>query len=80
MGNKLGAFLIGLVICGGILLTITLVMTRPSQPITTSQEKAVSATDLKEAQDLTTGMQNFGDLPYKVGSDQVGRSNPFESY
>jgi len=80
MNNKVASLLIGIFLCGGILLAIVLIVARPDAVSPAPQETVLTSSDLEKAQDLSTGTQNFGDLPYQVGSDQIGRDNPFESY
>jgi len=80
--NKIVALIIGVIATLVIFGAIVLIMTRPGQTNNgeTNQNGIITATDLKSVKDKTAELKNFGDLPVVVTQDEVGRSNPFESY
>lgn len=80
MGNKLSAFLIGFVLVGVGILAVVLILSRPDQISSPETPQTLTSADLQNAQKLSTGLENFGNLPFNISSDQIGRSNPFESY
>lgn len=80
MNNKIGAFLIGFVLVGAGVLTAVLLMSRPESVPEPTPVKVFSTDDIKKVQDLSSGLQNFGNLPFTITGDQIGRSNPFDSY
>jgi hypothetical protein len=80
MSNKIGSFLIGFILVGAGILTAVLLMSRPEPAPEVAPVKVFSNDDIIKAQNLSSGLQNFGNLPFTVTGDQIGRSNPFDSY
>lgn len=80
MNNKVTAFVLGFIIFGIAMLSIVLILSRPAQLPEPKIEDSLSTDDLQKAQKQTDGLENFGNLPYEITADQIGRSNPFEPY
>ena len=78
--SKILALIIGAVAVLAVFGVIVFIMTRPDQPASQPPNGIITADDLKSVKEKTVGLKNFGDLPIIVTKDEVGRSNPFESY
>jgi len=81
MSNKITLFAVGLVVSAVILIMMVLFFSRAGElPIPEDQEKIFSSADLNTIKKDTGGLQNFGELPFIISADQLGRENPFDSY
>jgi hypothetical protein len=80
MNNKALGLIIGAV--GGVVIIIVaaLIMSRPSPAPIPERAETLTSADFKTVKDKTSGLENFGNLPIIVSGDDIGRSNPFESY
>jgi predicted permease len=80
VGNKILALIIGVSAILVVFAAIVFIMTRADKPASQPSNGIITANDLKSVKEKTTGLKNFGDLPITVTKDEIGRSNPFESY
>lgn len=81
MNSKFSSILIGFLITCVILVGVIFYFSRSTAPkAATSSDKVFTAADLQKANDATSGLENYGNLPLTVTADQIGRSNPFDQY
>jgi len=79
MRDKLISLIIGFVLSLGIVFTAMYFFTKPDTS-NLKQQKLFSQSTVDSIKQDTSSLQNFGNLPVSVGGDQIGRSNPFDSY
>lgn len=79
MSNKIISLIVGAV--GGIvvIIAIVLIVSRAQKPEVKTPTVLTDQT-IKTSKDKVSGLENMGNLPLIVSGDQIGRSNPFESY
>jgi hypothetical protein len=80
MGGKAITFITGLIISSIVLFVAVIFLSRPAPEVAPPEEKVVSSADLSAAKAKTNGLENFGNLPFVITGDQIGRSNPFDPY
>ncbi len=79
--NKLLAFFIGLVVTGLVFAGIVMIAGKADKiEPSTSKQGIITDADLKNVKSKTEGLENFGNLPTIVTSNDIGRDNPFEPY
>jgi len=79
--NKVISFIIGLGLTIAVFTVIALFLGRAdkiSGPETA--QGVITESDLKGVKTKTNGLENFGNLPIVVTSDEIGRDNPFDPY
>jgi len=79
MGNKIIGLIIGLAAGVVIIVGIVLIASRVKAP-EAQVPKALTVETIKQSKDKVSGLENYGNLPLIVSGDEIGRSNPFESY
>ena len=80
MNSKITSFIFGFILFGAAMLVIILILARPAKLETIEPDDTLSSDDLQKAQQVSSGLENYGNLPYDITGDQIGRSNPFDSY
>lgn len=80
MTKKVALLVIGLVVGIVGIVVATLIVARADEVPAKEPTQALTSTDIKGAKEKTTGLENIGNLPLVVSGDEIGRSNPFESY
>jgi len=80
VNNKITAFILGFVLLGTVMFILVLIFARPGAIEAPIPDNVLSSDDLQKAQQLSNGLENYGNLPYEITGDQIGRSNPFEPY
>lgn len=80
MNSKVTSFILGFLLFGAAMLVVILVVARPAKIEITEPDDTLSSDDLQKAQQVSNGLENYGNLPFDITGDQIGRSNPFESY
>jgi len=79
--NKFLAFFVGLVVTAFVFAGIVMIAGRADKiEPDTSDQGIISDADLKNVKTKAEGLENFGNLPTTVTSDDIGRDNPFEPY
>jgi hypothetical protein len=80
MNIKIISLVIGAIAGTVIIVVVALIVSRPGKITTPQKVETLTSSDLKTVRDKTSGLENFGNLPIVVSGDDIGRSNPFESY
>ena len=80
MTKKIALLIIGLVVGIVGIVVATLIVARADEVPAKEPTQTLTSTDIKDAKEKTTGLENIGNLPLVVSGDEIGRSNPFESY
>lgn len=80
-GNKIIALIVGIAATLVVFSVIVFLMTRPEKTSDGQPTNGIiTANDLKSVKEKTVNLKNFGDLPIIITKDEIGRSNPFESF
>jgi len=80
MSKKILALVVGVIAGTVIIIAVALIIARPAAVKLPKKAETLTSTDMKAVKDKTSGLENFGNLPVTVSGDDIGRSNPFESY
>lgn len=80
MKDKFLSLIIGFILSLGVVIGAMYFFTKGEDASNTKNQDLFSQGTVDSIKEQTSQLQNYGNLPVSVGGDQIGRSNPFESY
>ena len=80
MKDKVISLVLGFVLSLIVVFVAMYFFTKSDNSQNSTPQKLFSQSTVDSIKQDTSSLQNFGNLPISVGGDQIGRSNPFDSY